>query len=165
MLEGPIVLRMDDKDFAEAATTPVPRGRGAGAAGAASTRRSRRAAAHAALRRSRSSSTRPKASSRSSTAAATAIMAAGGSDLSWQQQRTDGGTIFPTGDGLARRRTPARACRASRSRSSTTTGWCGCSTKGVPVKVELNVETKFYDETDAERLQHDRRDSRAPILR
>ena len=35
--------------------------------------------------------------------------------------------------------------------------------KGMPVKVELNVETKFFDETDAERLQHDRRDSREPI--
>ena len=55
-------------------------------------------------------------------------MAAGGSDLSWQQQHTDGGTIFPRAASRATR-TPARACRRSRSRSSTTTAWCACSTR------------------------------------
>ena len=74
-------------------------------------------------------------------------MAAGGSDLSWQQQHPDGGTIFPTGRRIARPGCRAGACRPSRSRSSTTTGWSACSTSSVPVKVELNVETKFYDET------------------
>ena len=39
-------------------------------------------------------------------------MAAGGSDLSWQQQRPDGGTIFPSGSRRARRQRRHRACRA-----------------------------------------------------
>jgi hypothetical protein len=38
MLEGPIVLRMGEKDLAEAATTPVPRSAAAGGAGAGATR-------------------------------------------------------------------------------------------------------------------------------
>ena len=71
MLEGPVVLRMGDKDFAEALTTPVPAGRG-GPAGSGRSGGGRGAGGRrGAAPDSRSSST-PKASSRSSIAAATA---------------------------------------------------------------------------------------------
>ena len=70
-----------------------------------------------------------RASSRSFDRGSDSDMAAGGSDLSWQQQHPDGGTIFPTGSERARRQRRHRACRRSRSRSSTTTAWCACSTR------------------------------------
>ena len=72
-------------------------------------------------------------------------MAAGGSDLSWQQQHPDGGTIFPTGSG-------ARDGNAGKGVPEVTLAvehynrMVRVLDKGVPVKVELNVETKFYDE-------------------
>ena len=161
MLEGPIILRMGDKEFEEAATTPIP-ARAAGRAAAAGGEPRRRDGARrrrTSLRQThRSSSTRPRAWSRSSIAAATAIMAAGGSDLSWQQQHPDGGTIFPTGAG-SRGADAGRACRR------------------VTLAVEhYNRMVRILDEErageggaehrdevlrrdDAERLQHDRRDS------
>ena len=48
-------------------------------------------------------------------------MAAGGSDLSWQQQHPDGGTIFPERHQRARRQGRQGRAGRSRSRSSTTT--------------------------------------------
>ena len=50
-----------------------------------------------------------------------ASIVAGDNQMSWRTQRTDGGTIFPSGGG-GRDATPARSCRRSRSPSSTTTG-------------------------------------------
>ena len=74
MLEGPFILRMSDKDFEEAATTPIPRGARPARARRRAARRAADAAAvarRAASPTASSSSTRPKASSRCSTAAAT----------------------------------------------------------------------------------------------
>jgi peptidase M28-like protein len=73
-------------------------------------------------------------------------MAAGGSDLSWQQQHPDGGTIFPNGagarDGNAGKSVPAITLAVEHYNRM-----IRVVDKGVPVKVELNVETKFYDES------------------
>ena len=84
-------------------------------------------------------------------------MAAGGSDLSWQQQHPDGGTIFPNGssarDDKAGKSVPVIALAVEHYNRM-----MRVLDKSVPVKVELNVETKFYDESDAERLQHHRGD-------
>ena len=72
-------------------------------------------------------------------------MAAGGSDLSWQQQHPDGGTIFPSGssprDDKAGRGVPVIALAVEHYNRM-----IRVLDKGVPVKVELNVETRFYDE-------------------
>jgi carboxypeptidase Q len=74
------------------------------------------------------------------------IMASIGSNLSAQQQRTDGGTIFPTGNG-------SRGADAGTGLPSVTLAvehynrMLRVLAKGVPVKVELNIDTKFYDET------------------
>jgi hypothetical protein len=73
-------------------------------------------------------------------------MVAGGSDLSWRQQRTDGGTIFPTGGG-------SRGADAGTGLPTVTLAvehynrMVRILAKNIPVKVELNVQTKFYDET------------------
>ena len=71
-------------------------------------------------------------------------MAAGGSDLSWQQQHPDGGTISPAAARATTRRgrgVPVIALAVEHYNRMVRV-----LDKGVPVKVELNIETKFYDE-------------------
>jgi carboxypeptidase Q len=136
MLEGPIILRMTDKDIAEAETTPVP------------------AAAASGGRRNQAAAFRQKVSDFYVQEGVVAVfdrggdsdMAAGGSDLSWQQQHPDGGTIFPGGasprDDKAGKGVPVIALAVEHYNRM-----IRVLDKGVPVKVELNVETRFYDET------------------
>ena len=141
MLEGPFVLRMTDKDFEEAATVPAGRaggagrgGRGAGGRGGAVTFQQKlqdfyKAEGVVALfNRGSDSDT-----------------SAGGSDLSWRQQRPDGGTIFPTGSG-------SRGADAGTGLPTVTLAvehynrLVRILDKGVPARVELNVQTRFHDE-------------------
>jgi hypothetical protein len=150
MLDGLIVHRMTGKDFAEAATTPVPRraergrgvdnaadddvanGRGAQQAFAAKTAQFLKAEGVVAVF-NRGSDT---------------IMSSVGSNLSTEQQRTDGGTIFPIGNG-------SRGADAGVGLPTVTLAiehynrMVRVLEKGIPVKVELNVDTKFFDETTA----------------
>jgi hypothetical protein len=140
MLEGPFVLRMTEKDFEEAATPPAATGAGAGRGGRGGGRGEvgfqqklqgfyKAEGVVALLNRGSDGDT-----------------FAGGSDLSWRQQRPDGGTIFPTGSGT-------RGAAAGTGLPTVTLAvehynrLVRVLDKGVPVKVELNVQTKFYDET------------------
>ena len=119
MLEDRIILRMNEEDIAEALTTPIPAASPSGATGAAG----RRGAGDG-----------PPLNERIAqffvTEGVAAVlergsdsdMSAGGSDLSWQTQRVDGGTIFPGGGGSRIRRLPLR-CPQRRLPSSTTTAW------------------------------------------
>jgi hypothetical protein len=138
LLEGPIVLRMTDKDIAEAQTTPLPPATAAVAAG--------RAESAAAFRLKLAEFYLAEGVVALFDRGSDSDMAAGGSDLSWQQQHPDGGTIFPTGGG-------ARDGNAGKGVPEVTLAvehynrMVRVLDKGVPVKVELNVETKFYDET------------------
>src|SRR3954449_9018395 len=134
MLEGPIILRMTDKDIAEAETTPVPASAGGGRGNQAAFRQKLsdfyvREGVVAVFDRGSESD-----------------MAAGGSDLSWEQQRPDGGTIFPSGssarDDKAGKSVPVIALAVEHYNRM-----IRVLDKQVAVKVELNVETKFYDET------------------
>ena len=152
MLEGPIVHRMGEKDFAEAETTPPPRGRGG---------RGRRGGA------ADTADDEPIGTGRGAAQAFAAkvaqflkaegvlaifnrgsdnVMYSIGSDLSAAQQRPDGGTIFPTGNG-------SRGPDAGSGLTTVTLAvehynrMMRVLAKGIPVRVELNVETKFYDET------------------
>src|SRR5262249_48942171 len=88
MLEGPIILRMTDKWTAEAETTPVPTpaagGRGQNAQSFRQQLQDFYAAEGVLATFDRGSDS---------------DMSAGGSDLTWQQQRPDGGTIFPSAGG------------------------------------------------------------------
>jgi carboxypeptidase Q len=141
MLEGPVILRMGPEEFAEAATTPVPRARG-GLAGRGG--RGGRGAGGFASRLQEFYKTEGVVAlfNRGSDT----VMASGGSDLSWQQQRTDVGTIFPGGNG-------SRGDDAGQGLPTVTLAvehynrMVRILDKQLPVKVELNVETKFYDET------------------
>jgi hypothetical protein len=135
MLEGPVILRMDDRWTAEAATTPIPR------APLADQRDARafaqKVAAFLAAEGVVAQFDRGSDSD----------MAAGGSELTWQQQRPDGGTIFPGPPG-------ARDENAGKSVPRLTLAvehynrMVRVLDKGVPVRVELDVQTRFHDETD-----------------
>jgi len=149
LLEGPIILRMDDKWIKEAETTPVPAARGAGRAGAATAEDEPGGGGRGAA-----AAFRQKASEFMAAEGAIAIfergsdsdMAAGGSDLTWQQQHPDGGTIFPAGaaprDENAGKGVPRVTLAVEHYNRM-----IRVLDKGIPVKVELNVETKYYDET------------------
>ena len=144
MLEGPIVLRMDDRWTAEAEATPVPPARG-GRGGAATDD-------DPAAGRGAQTAFRQKVADFFADEGAVAIfergsdsdMAAGGSDLTWQQQHPDGGTIFPAGsaprDANAGKGVPRVTLAVEHYNRM-----IRVLDKGLPVKVELNVETKYYD--------------------
>jgi hypothetical protein len=154
LLEGLIVHRMGERELAEAATTPIPspRGGGAGVRGrggsaaddddAAGRGRGGAQALNARIARFYKAEGVVATFNRGSDS----VMASVGSNLSAQQQRTDGGTIFPTGNG-------SRGPDAGGGVPSVTLAvehynrMVRILAKSVPVKVELNIETKFYDET------------------
>ncbi len=137
MLEGPVILKMTEKDIAEARTIPIPAaprgGRGARGSGPTLQEQIREfflaEGVLATLDRGSDSYT-----------------AAGGSDLSWQQQRPDGGTIFPSGGG-------PRDANAGKITPGVTIAvehynrMMRILEKNIPVKMEIDLQTKFYDET------------------
>ena len=86
-------------------------------------------------------------------------MSAGGSDLSWETQRVDGGTIFPGSGGSRDPKAPPQVPSATIAVEHYNR-MVRMLEKGLPVRVELNIQTTFYPEAagDAERHQHDRRD-------
>ena len=156
MLDGPIVHRMSAEDFAEAATTPIPSPRGGGAG-----RRGRGAADPGDEESGRGRGGRGGPQTLAVKSAeffkaegvvaafnrgSDSVMASIGSNLTAEQQRTDGGTIFPTGNG-------SRGADAGTGVPTVTLAvehynrMVRVLARGIPVKVELNIETKFYDET------------------
>jgi carboxypeptidase Q len=151
MLEGLIVHRMDEKDFAEAATTPIPqpgrgRGRGPISADPDDETPAGRGRGAAILSARTGQFYRAEGVVAIFNRGSDNIFASIGSDLSTRQQHTDGGTIFPTGNG-------SRGADAGSGVPTITLAvehynrMVRVLAKGVPVKVELNVQTKFYDET------------------
>ncbi|MGH9141640.1 MAG: M20/M25/M40 family metallo-hydrolase [Vicinamibacterales bacterium] len=77
-----------------------------------------------------------------------AFIVPGDNQMSWRTQRTDGGTIFPTGPG------PRDAAHAGKIVPSVTLAVehynriARILDKGLPVKVELDLKTQFFDETE-----------------
>ena len=150
MLEGLIVHRMSEKDFAEAATTPIPQprggrgGRGRGGNDEDTTAGGRGAAQAFAARIAQFYKAEGVVATFNR--GSDAVRASIGSDLSEQQQHPDGGTIFPTGNG-------SRGADAGTGLPGVTLAvehynrMVRVLAKGIPVKVELNIDTKFYDET------------------
>jgi carboxypeptidase Q len=153
MLEGLIVSRMGEAELKEAETTPVPRPRGgaAGRGAAAGSGRGRGAAGTPSL------ATRIQQFLKAEGVVATfnrggdGLTASIGSDLSIQQQRTDGGTVFPTGGG-SRTSDPATVVPSVTLAVEHYNRMVRILEKGIPVKVELNLETKFYDEAAGQPL-------------
>jgi hypothetical protein len=151
MLEGPVVHRMDAAAFAEAATVPVPRPPAAPARPAAQDddeddddRAGDRAARSLAARVARFFKAEGVVATfnRGSDAVEVSI----GSNLAARQQRTDGGTIFPAGSG-------PRGADAGTGVPGVTLAvehynrMVRLLARGLPVKVELHVDTKFHEET------------------
>ncbi len=141
MLEGPVILRMDDGPWWTEAATPVePAPAAAPQAGAAEAARARQQLALAIqtflvdegvgvlLERGNDNDT-----------------AAGGSDLTWRTQMTDGGTIFPTSGGSRDPEAPVRVPSATLAVEHYNR-LVRLLEHGVPVKMEVNIQTTFYPE-------------------
>jgi hypothetical protein len=155
MLDGPIVLRYGDnpKWLEEALSMPPPRGGGAGRGGAAGATGGRGAGA---------------GGGRGGAAAGTAFnvnqfyreegvvalfdrgsnsdMSAGGSDLSWQTQRVDGGTIFVSSGGSATA-DPATLLPQVTLAVEHYNRMVRLLDHNMPVTVELNIEVATREET------------------
>ena len=152
MLEGMIVHRMGEKDFREAATTPPARGRGArggrgrGADAIDDDTNGRGRGAAQAFAAKTAQFLKTEGVVAILNRGSDTIMASVGSDLSAEQQHPDGGTIFPTGNG-------SRGADAGSGLPTVTLAvehynrMVRVLAKGIPVKVELHVETKFYEES------------------
>lgn len=139
VLDGRIVHRMTPEELEEAASTPIPSGRGG---------RSGRGGGRG------GDNLRQKIAQFLESEGVVALfnrgsdndMASIGSDLRTQQQRPDGGTIFPTGGG-SRGETAGQAVPTVTLAVEHYNRMVRILDKGIPVKVELTISTKFYDET------------------
>ena len=136
MLDDRIVLRMNEQDIEEAMTTPIPAaGGGRGGSGGQGL-----AEKVAEFYVSEGVSGLLERGSDSD-------LAAGGSDLSWQTQRVDGGTIFP-GSGGSRDPKAARQVPSATIAVEHYNRMVRILEKGVPVRVELNIQATIYPEKD-----------------
>lgn len=137
MLDGRIVLRMNDADIAEAETMPVSEPRAGG--GAAAFR------ARAELARRVEKFWKDEGVVATIDRGSDSDMSAGGSDLSWQTQRVDGGTVFVQGT--------SRGADVGQGVPTLTIAvehynrMVRILEHGVPVKMALDVAVRFHDET------------------
>jgi len=138
MLDGRIVLRMADTDFDEAAHTPVPPEAVAPSAAAEAAR---------ALAQKISAFLVTEGAAALLDRGSDSDVSAGGSDLSWQTQRVDGGTIFPGAGGSpdpsASPQVPSATLAVEHYNRIVR-----LLARNVPVKVELNIQTTFHPEAD-----------------
>lgn len=140
MLEDRVVLRMNDADWAEAMKLPEPRP---------------------------ASTAKPPAMSPVQfgqivqrflvTEGAAVVLdrgsdsdlSAGGSDLSWQTQRVDGGTIFPGNGGSRDPKAPQQVPSATLAVEHYNR-IVRLLEHGQPVRMEVNIQTTFHPETNPE---------------
>lgn len=134
LLDGRVVLVMNEQDLAEARSMPIPAARSGAPGGTAAFQTKvrdfyRQEGVVALFDRGNDSD-----------------MADGGSDLSWTTQVTDGGTIFvgrsgsptaPAGDGV-----PQVVLAVEHYNRMVR-----ILEKGLPVKVELNIRVRYHEET------------------
>ncbi len=147
MLEGPFVLRMTEPEFAEAATVPPPAaGRGAAAGRGTAGGRGAGRGDVVSFAQKLQQFYKDEGVVALFNRGGDSDTAAGGSELSWRQQRPDGGTIFPTGSG-------SRGADAGTGLPTVTLAvehynrMVRVLEKNLPVRVELNIQTRFHDET------------------
>jgi hypothetical protein len=153
MLEGRIVLRMDDKEIEEALSAPPPRGGGAGRAGGGGRGAGGRAAG-AGRGAGRGGAAAFNVNDFYKSEGVVALidrgsdndMSAGGSDLSWQTQRTDGGTVF-VGAGGTRDETAGTGLPQVTIAVEHYNRMVRLLEHNLPVKMELNVDVAFRPET------------------
>jgi hypothetical protein len=139
MLEGRIVLRMNEDDIREAESQPAPRPSGGAAP------------ARAGMADARQLQERIQKFYQDEGVVALvdrgsdSFMSAGGSDLTWQTQRTDGGTVF-VGSGGSRGADAGQGLPAITIAVEHYNRMVRVLEKGVPVKMQLDVRTRFHDE-------------------
>jgi hypothetical protein len=156
MLDGRIVLRMNDKDIEEALSVPAPRGGGAGRGGGRG--EAGRGAGAGAGRGGRGGGGADPFNVNDFYKAEGVVAlfdrggnsdtSAGGSDLSWQTQRVDGGTVFvQSQSGGGRNADPSAGLPQVTLAVEHYNRMVRLLDRDIPVKVELNVTTRFHEET------------------
>jgi hypothetical protein len=142
MLDGRIVLRYEDKEIAEAMKVPESTGRGGGRGGRGGAGANPAANFPAQVNAFYKSEGVVALLDRGSDADSSA----GGSDLSWYTQRTDGGTIFVQSGG-GNRDSSAVGLPQILLAVEHYNRMARILERNVPVKMELNVQVQFHDET------------------
>jgi carboxypeptidase Q len=138
MLEGIVVQRWNDALLKEAMTTPIPGPSAAGEGGGG------RAGLADRIQQFFVDERVAAAFDRGGDSA----IVAGDNQMSWRTQRTDGGTIFPSGGG-------GREAASPKIVPSITLAvehynrMIRILDKGLPVKAEIDVRTEFYDDAGA----------------
>ena len=140
MLDGRVVLQMTDADWAEAMKLPAPAP----------------AATPAAAATGPAAPVTPAALQRFLAAEGAAVYLdrgsdngapAGGSNLSWQTQLVDGGTIFPGNGGSRDPKVPAQVPSATIAVEHYNR-IVRLLARGQAVRMEVNIQTRFHPETD-----------------
>ena len=148
LLEDRVVLKMNDSDWAEAMKLPEPAApRGPGGRGGP-------AAPGAAMTPQQFAQYEQQFLVTEGAAAvldrgADSDLSAGGSDLSWQTQRVDGGTIFP-GNGGSRDPNAPKQVPSATLAVEHYNRLVRLIEHGQPVRIELNIQAKFHPETNPE---------------
>lgn len=146
MLEGDIILKMTDQFIAEARTMPIPPAPRGGARGAAPAAGGARGGGAPNLQQQIREFLLSEGVVATLDRGSDSFTAAGGSDLSWVTQHTDGGTIFPGGGGPrdenAGKITPGVTIAVEHYNRM-----MRILERSVPVKMEIDLQTRFYDET------------------
>ena len=132
MLEGRVVLRMTDAELKEAASVAPP-------ATAREPRDTLRDRVDAFLAAEGALAVLDRGSH--------TVEADGGSELAWKTQRADGGTIFP-GAGGSRNPNEAKPVPSATLAVEHYNRMVRVLRKGLTVRVELNIQTRFHPETD-----------------
>lgn len=149
MLDGRVILRINDADWKEAMELPAPApAPAAGGRGGAAARPA------GALSPQQFQAMVQKFLVDEGAAAildrgADGDLSAGGSDLSWQTQRVDGGTIFP-GNGGSRDPNAPKQIPSATLAVEHYNRIIRLLEHGQPVLMELNIQTKFHPETNPE---------------
>ena len=143
MLDGRIILRMGDQEWSEALQMPEPEPAAAGSGPSATQKAAQ--AFQASVQRFLVTEGAAVLLERGSNA----DEVSGGSDLSWMQQRVDGGTVFPTSGG-------SRDPKAAAPIPSATLAVehynriVRLLDRGQAVRMEVNIQTTFHPETNPE---------------
>jgi hypothetical protein len=139
MLDGRVILRMNDADWKEAMTLPEPSPKPAGPGGGQAAAQKLAQAVQRFLVDEGVAAVLDRGSD--------SDLSAGGSNLSWQTQRVDGGTIFPGNGGSRDPKAPQQVPSATLAVEHYNR-IVRLLEHGQPVRMEVNIQTKFHPETD-----------------
>jgi carboxypeptidase Q len=140
MLDGRVILRMTDEDWKEAMETPLETAAAGGGNGAGANAQQKFNAAVQQFLVTEGAAVLLERGSNSD-------QSAGGSDLSWMTQRTDGGTIFP-GNGGSRDPKAAQQVPSALLAVEHYNRIIRLIERNVPVQMEVTIQAKFHPETD-----------------